>query len=191
MKAAMGIARRLRYTAIPLVVLTAWFCVAALPARAQDSKLDDGPPPPPPEESAQPTPAPAPPPAKVDPASAGPAAPVEPAAPVDSAEPAEPSVPVLDPVGAGRSMDVGTFYLKKGNYDAAIDRFQDAAQRQHKLAKPYLFMGEAYEKKNDPASAITAYRKYLELFRAAPDKDKVNKRIEKLEAESKSAADHH
>ena len=52
-------------------------------------------------------------------------------------------------------------------------------------------MGEAYEKKNDPASAITAYRKYLELFRTAPDKEKVNKRIEKLEAESKSAADRH
>jgi tetratricopeptide (TPR) repeat protein len=177
MPAALGIARRLRFSIIPLIALTAWFCVAALPARAQDSKLDDGPPPPPPEESAQPAP--------VDPASAGPAAPVEPA------EPAEPSVPVLDPVGAGRSMDVGTFYLKKGNYDAAIDRFQDAAQRQPKLAKPYLLMGEAYEKKSEPASAITAYRKYLELFRAAPDKEKVNKRIEKLEAESKSAADRH
>jgi len=100
-------------------------------------------------------------------------------------------VPVLDPVGAGRSMDVGTFYLKKGNYEAAIDRFQDAAQRQPKLAKPFLLMGEAYEKKGDPASAITAYRKYLELFRTAPDKDKVNKRIEKLEAESSRAAARH
>ena len=88
-------------------------------------------------------------------------------------------------MGAGRSVDVGTFYLKKGNYDAAIDRFLDAAERQPKLAKPYLLMGEAYEKKNDPASAITAYRKYLDLLHAAPDADKISKRIEKLEAESK------
>ena len=58
-------------------------------------------------------------------------------------------------------MDVGNFYLKKGNYDAAIDRFQDAAQRQPKLAKPFLLMGEAYEKKGDPASAITACACFL------------------------------
>ena len=183
MPAAMGIARRWSRATILLVALAlaVCFCFAALPARAQDSKLADGPPPPPPEESAQPAPAPAPAsaPAPVDPASAGPAKPVEPD------EPAEPAQPTFDPVGAGRSVDVGTFYLKKGNYDAAIDRFQDAAQRQPKLAKPYLLMGEAYEKKNDPASAITAYRKYLELLRTAPDADKVNKRIEKLEAESK------
>jgi tetratricopeptide (TPR) repeat protein len=180
----MGIARRLVRATILLVALTAWFCFAAFPARAQDSKLADGPPPPP-DESAQPAPAPESEPAPaskpkpVDPASAGPAKPDEPA------EPAEPAQPTFDPVGAGRSVDVGTFYLKKGNYDAAIDRFQDATQRQPKLAKPYLLMGEAYEKKNDPVSAITAYRKYLELLRTAPDADKINKRIEKLEAESK------
>lgn len=181
----MGIARRRSCATIPLLALAAWLCFAALPARAQDSKLADGPPHPPPEESAQPTPAPAPKPAPVDPASAGPAKPDEPD------EPAEPTQPAFDPVGAGRSVDVGTFYLKKGNYDAAIDRFQDAAQRQPKLAKPYLLMGEAYEKKNDPASAITAYRKYLELLRKAPDVDKVNKRIERLEAESKRETARH
>jgi tetratricopeptide (TPR) repeat protein len=188
----MGTARRWSRAAILLAGLAAWFCFAALPARAQDSKLADGPPPPPSDESAQPAPAPPPQPAPVpaaapastpvDPASAGPARPEEPTERTESTEPTEPA---FDPVGAGRSVDVGTFYLKKGNYDAAIDRFQDAAQRQPKLAKPYLLMGEAYEKKNDPASAITAYRKYLELLRTAPDADKINKRIEKLEAESK------
>lgn len=191
MPGATGIARRWTRAAILLAALAAWFCLTALPARAQDSKLADGPPPPPSDESAQPAPAPASEPAPapasapVDPASAGPAKPEEPAAP------AEPTEPTFDPVGAGRSVDVGTFYLKKGNYDAAIDRFQDAAQRQPKLAKPYLLMGEAYEKKNDPASAITAYRKYLELLRTAPNADKVNKRIEKLEAESKRETDRH
>jgi tetratricopeptide (TPR) repeat protein len=108
------------------------------------------------------------------------------------AAPAEPALPVLDPVGASRSLDVGTFYMKKGDYDAAIDRFQEAAQRQPKLAKPYLLMGEAYEKKNDPASAVTAYRKYLQLFPKAPDQDKVNKRVEKLtELQSKRDTSQH
>jgi tetratricopeptide (TPR) repeat protein len=94
----------------------------------------------------------------------------------------QPAMPVLDPVGASRSLEVGSFYMKKGDYDAAIDRFKEAAERQPKLAKPYLLLGEAYEKKNDPASAVTAYRKYLQLYRDAPDTEKVNKRIEKLTA---------
>jgi len=172
-----------------LATLAICFCLAVLPAKAQDSKLDE-PPPPPPEESSAPPPAsapaapaapasPAPKPAPVDPRSSGPAKPDEPPAP---AVPEPPAQPVLDPVGAKRSLDVGTFYLKKGDYDAAIDRFKEAADRQPKLAKPYLLLGEAYEKKNDPASAITAYRKYLQLYRDAPDEDKVSKRIEKLTA---------
>ena len=173
-----------------LAVLAVCICLSVLPTRAQDSKLADGPPPPPSEESssqpaapapaAKPAPAPAGEPSSrstpVDPASSGPAKPEEPA------EAAPLPQPVLDPVGAKRSLDVGTFYLKKGDYDAAIDRFKEAADRQPKQAKPYLLLGEAYEKKNDPVSAVTAYRKYLQLYPSAPDEDKVNKRIEKLTA---------
>ena len=36
--------------------------------------------------------------------------------------------PVFDPLHASKSLEVGTFYMKSGNYDAAIDRFKDAAQ---------------------------------------------------------------
>lgn len=164
------------------LALTVWVTVAWVPARAQDSKIAEGPPPPPPEESAKPAPpaSPAPSSAPVDPASRGPA------------EPVAPPQPVVDPLGASRSLEVGTFYMKKGDYDAAIDRFQEAAQRQPKLAKPYLLLGEAYEKKNDPASAVTAYRKYLQLFAKAPDQDKINKRIEKLtELQAKHEAARH
>jgi Flp pilus assembly protein TadD len=85
---------------------------------------------------------------------------------------------------ADRSLDVGNFYLKKGEYDAAIDRFEEAAHYNPKAAKPYLLLGETYEKKSDSADAITAYRKYLELFQNAPDRDKVLHRIEKLEGKS-------
>ncbi len=177
-----------------LVGLAAWFCFAARPVRAQDSKLADGPPPPPSEESSsrgestsRPDAAEPPAsasavdnPAPVDPASSGPAKPEDPAEVAKPVESAQPAQPLLDPVGASRSLEVGTFYMKKGDYDAAIDRFKEAADRQPKLAKPYLFLGEAYEKKNDPVDALAAYRKYLQLFPKAPDEDKVNKRIEKL-----------
>jgi tetratricopeptide (TPR) repeat protein len=78
-------------------------------------------------------------------------------------------------------MEVGTFYMKKGNYDAAIDRFIDAAHFQPKLARPWKLLGEAYEKKHDNGSAIESYKRYLEIFPRAEDALKVKKRIATLE----------
>jgi tetratricopeptide (TPR) repeat protein len=89
--------------------------------------------------------------------------------------------PVWDPLRANKSMEVGTFYLKRGNYDAAIDRFEEAARLQPNLARPYLKLGETWEKKKDLPKAVAAYRKYLELYRTAPDGNKIRKRIEGLE----------
>jgi tetratricopeptide (TPR) repeat protein len=99
-----------------------------------------------------------------------------------------PAEPAWDPLHANKSIEIGMFYMKKGNYDAAIDRFQEAARLQTGLAKPYLLLGETYEKKDDPASAIGAYRKYLELYRTAPDHGKILKRIEKLEKQTQRGA---
>jgi tetratricopeptide (TPR) repeat protein len=78
-------------------------------------------------------------------------------------------------------MEIGTFYMKKGNYDAAIDRFAEAARYQPTLARPWLLLGETYEKKHDKAHAIESYKKYLEVFPGAEDAAKVQKRIATLE----------
>lgn len=95
-----------------------------------------------------------------------------------------PAVPVFDPLHAQRSIEIGTFYLKKGNYDAAIDRFLDATRFQPKLAMPWKLLGEAYEKKHDNSSGVESYKKYLELFPDAEDAAKVKKRITALEEKS-------
>ena len=71
--------------------------------------------------------------------------------------------------------------MKKGNYDAAIDRFMDATHYQPTLARPWRLLGEAYEKKHDNGSAIASYRKYLEILPGAEDAAKVKKRIVVLE----------
>src|SRR4029077_16610631 len=102
--------------------------------------------------------------------------------------PPAPEEPTYDPLRADKSVEIGTFYLKRGNYDAAIERFQDATHFQPKLAKPYSLLGEAYERKGDVDNALAAYRKYLDVYRTAPDRDKILKRIEKLESESGHAA---
>ncbi len=109
----------------------------------------------------------------------GPAPPYE-----EPAPPPAPTEPTYDPLRADKSVEIGTFYLKRGNYDAAIERFQDAMHYQPKLARPYVLMGEAYERKGDVENALAAYRKYLEVYRTAPDREKVLKRIEKLESQS-------
>jgi len=101
--------------------------------------------------------------------------PEEPAAPVALAEPA------FDPYHAAKSVEVGTFYLKKGDYDAAIDRFVEASHYQPNLAKPWKLMGEAYEKKHEYGKAVESYKKYLVLFPHAPDAAKITKQIVELE----------
>ena len=86
-----------------------------------------------------------------------------------------------DPLKANKDIEIGTFYLKRGSYDAALERFQEAAKLHAGLALPYLKLGETYEKKKDLPMAVASYRKYLELYRAAPDGSSVRKHIEQLE----------
>jgi tetratricopeptide (TPR) repeat protein len=103
---------------------------------------------------------------------------------VEPAPPPAPAEPTYDPLRANKSVEIGTFYMKRGNYDAAIERFQDATHFQPKLARSYALLGEAYERKGDIDNALTSYRKYLNVYRNAPDRDKILKRIEKLESQS-------
>lgn len=100
--------------------------------------------------------------------------------------------PMWDPLRAEKDMQVGTYYMHKGDLDAAIDRFQDAAAAKPGYALPYLRLGEAQEKKGLKKQAIKSYRRYLDLYPHAEDKEKVQKKIDKLykevEKEKKSAS---
>jgi len=86
----------------------------------------------------------------------------------------------FDPYRAEKSVEIGQHYMKKGNYDAAIDRFQDATRYKPGFARPYRLMGEAYEKKGEKVEAVKSYEKYLEILPSAPDAGNIRKRIEKL-----------
>lgn len=85
-----------------------------------------------------------------------------------------------DPYPAQKDLEVGMFYLHKGNVDAAIDRFKDAIELRPTFAKPRLLLGEAYEKKGDKSEALKYYKEYLQVFPDAPDAKNVRKKIEKL-----------
>ncbi|HXR09953.1 MAG TPA: tetratricopeptide repeat protein, partial [Candidatus Acidoferrales bacterium] len=143
-------------------------------------------PPPPAETPAAPTAAPA-----AAPTDAPPSAtpqPIDPTVPPPPPSedatpdpPAAPSGPVFDPLHAGRSIDIGTFYLRKGAYDAAIDRFVEASNYQPTLAMPWKLLGEAYEKKREYAKAVESYNKYLQVSPRATDAAKIRKLISDLE----------
>jgi cytochrome c-type biogenesis protein CcmH/NrfG len=88
---------------------------------------------------------------------------------------------MFDPLGAEKDIEVGNFYFKKGNYDAAIERFQDAARKHAGYAKPYLLMAETYEKKDDAQNALEAYREFLKLYPQSPDRKRVEGRVADLQ----------
>jgi tetratricopeptide (TPR) repeat protein len=87
----------------------------------------------------------------------------------------------FNPLKAEKNLEVGQYYLKKGNYDAAIYRLKDALKYKTNFAAPHRWLGEAYEKKNRPEEAVKHYKRYLEILPSAEDAKKVQKRIEKLE----------
>ncbi|MGH9595000.1 MAG: tetratricopeptide repeat protein [Bryobacteraceae bacterium] len=125
------------------------------------------PPPPPPAEEAKPKPDPG-----IDPS-------IPPAPPPAEEEAAAPENQI-DPIRAKKSLNVGEYYYKKGNYPAALDRFQDAARMYPGYALPYMRIGETYEKLGQLPEAVKAYRQYLRLYVHAPTKEKLLEHIEEL-----------
>jgi len=98
----------------------------------------------------------------------------------DTATKNAPDQPAWDPLRAEKDLEVGQYYMKKGDLDAAIDRFQDATAAKPGYAVPFKYLGEAQEKKGLKKQAIKSYQRYLDLYPHAEDGDKVRKRIEKL-----------
>jgi tetratricopeptide (TPR) repeat protein len=88
--------------------------------------------------------------------------------------------PAWDPFHAQQDIDVGTFYLHKGDTDAAITRFEDAIRLRANFAKPRLLLAETYEKKGDKPEAVRYYKEYLKVLPNAPDAKRIQQKIDKL-----------
>jgi len=91
--------------------------------------------------------------------------------------------PKWDPLRAEKDLEVGQYYMRIGKIDAAMDRFQDAIDAKPGYAVPFLYLGEAQEKKGMKRDAVKSYKRYLEMYPHAEDKEKVQKKIDKLQAE--------
>ena len=104
---------------------------------------------------------------------------------VDSPTKSAPDQPTWDPLRAEKDLEVGQYYMKKGDLDAAIDRFEDAVLAKPGYAIPFRYLGEAQEKKGMKRVAIKSYTRYLDLYPHAEDADKIHKKIDKLWRETK------
>lgn len=97
-----------------------------------------------------------------------------------SAQTSEQEAPGYDPFHAQQDVEVGTYYMHKGDLDAAIGRFENAIRMNSKFAKPRLLLAKVYEKKGDTAMALKYYKEYLAVLPDAPDAKKIEKKIDSL-----------
>ena len=152
---------RRRGSRIPLYIMLATLLIAVAPVRDFAQNPPPNPPDPPPAPQKKPD--------------------AKPAKPnTDNATQNAPDQPTWDPLRAEKDMQVGTYYMRKGDLDAAIDRFQDATTAKPGYALPFLRLGEAQEKKGLKKQAIKSYTRYLDLYPHAEDKEKIQKKIDKL-----------
>jgi tetratricopeptide (TPR) repeat protein len=72
----------------------------------------------------------------------------------------------FNPLEADKDLKVGLYYLKKGNYKAAMSRFREATLWNPTFAEAFLRLGESAEKLKDKKASHEAYEKFVAL---APD----------------------
>jgi tetratricopeptide (TPR) repeat protein len=83
-----------------------------------------------------------------------------------------------DPHLARESLKVGNFYLKRGNFVGAVERFKDATEYQPNLFEAWESLARAHEKNDNPSQAVEVFREFM---KKNPDSPKV------VEAEARIA----
>jgi len=98
-------------------------------------------------------------------------------APPEEDENMKPKEYSFNPLEAEKDVKVGDYYFKRGNYKAAISRFEEATRWNPSYALAFLRLGESEEKLKDMKAARAAYSKYLELAPEAKDSDAIKKKL--------------
>lgn len=172
--------RILRSVVCLAIILTILFgaTLFSSAARAQSQP----PPPPPPPATGESS-------SKNPPDGAGTEAPTPP--PKTDAEKDLAALPPMDRLAAVKDIEIGTYYMNKGNLDAAIDRFHTAAISYPTYAEPWRLMGQAYEKKGVLSDAIKCDQEYLRLYPHAQIRKKLEAHIEELQKKQQRESQKH
>lgn len=99
------------------------------------------------------------------------------AEPPEEDESLKPKEYTFNPLQAQKELGIGNYYFKKGKYNAAAHRFQEATRWDPNFAEAYLRLGEAEEKLHDGKAARQAYQKYVALAPDGKDIEHVKKKL--------------
>ena len=105
--------------------------------------------------------------------------------PPDEANPPEedesllPEKVPLNPMEAARSIKVGVFYMHKGKYRAAKQRFTLATKYNPSSPDAFFRLGEAEEKLKDTDAAKAAFEKVVKLAPNTKLAEEAHKKLEK------------
>ncbi len=85
-----------------------------------------------------------------------------------------------DPHKAAKDVEVGDFYFKRKNYNAALGRYQDALLWKDNDADAHFRLGQCFEKLDNAEQATTHYQAYLKILPHGPYAAEANKALERL-----------
>jgi len=85
---------------------------------------------------------------------------------------------------AKENIEIGDFYFKKKNYDAAISRYLTAIEYQADSDRAYESLAKAYEKDGKLPEAMRAIKKFLDNNPDSSKCDDFRKKLENLEEKS-------
>jgi outer membrane protein assembly factor BamD (BamD/ComL family) len=83
----------------------------------------------------------------------------------------------FNPLQAAKEVKVGDFYMRKGSYRAAVQRYREATRWNQELAEAWLKLAEAAEKQKDAKTIREAYARYLELVPDAKNASEIRKKL--------------
>jgi len=85
-----------------------------------------------------------------------------------------------NPMKAMKDVEVGDFYYKKENYNAAISRYREALDFKPHDAEATFKLAEVLNKTGDTAGATENYQAYLKILPDGPYAKKAHEALSKL-----------
>lgn len=85
-----------------------------------------------------------------------------------------------DPHRAAKNVEVGDYYFKRGNYPAALSRYQEALEWKSNDAIATFRLAETEEKLGQPDQARRYYQQYLQILPRGPLADDARHALARL-----------
>jgi tetratricopeptide (TPR) repeat protein len=90
-----------------------------------------------------------------------------------------------NPHKAMKNVEVGDFYMKKGNYRAAISRYREALEWKPRDAVATFKLAQALDKSDQKSEAAEQYQAYLKILPRGIYAEDCKKALERLSTTSK------